>query len=643
MSNGEYGYKFILDGTTDITDKVISFNIEAGLEMYCRELSFSISDEDMYDSFNFSIIPETPSVEVFTRTTVLGITDEYDEYEDLAWVSQGVFYIERPTFSVGVNETSLGIWGRQSTAILGEPFAQKITKLWEVDTTFYQICQEIVESVGLIWDSTRCDIQDFKVYADNFEADDQYPVEVLKSLVELAIGEEGFVTCDRLGYVCIKRLVRTPTVADFDITDLSVQTFSEDPEWPEFGNRIKIIPSETVSQDKVELFMDRECIGTGSGIAIDVYAQVSNGDGVPINNAVVTWSFMPLIPKSVWYKYSNNVEGLFKTALQNTTRILVSNELQKATGTNSVEVRFNVESVVGIWAYADKSRSTNFATTGYTIDGRNIFITGDGFDYCDQAVFISYYASGMAKNSILYGVLPAEEPVGVTDLLGSVTAVAEVSGRQSIKDIYVDNPCKCPTTLIVEVDESGPLPLPPLPTVFSITFGITSPGQWQPQSTDQTFTVYGTSNNEALIPVGSTFQWNLLESIDNSSGEFNSSKLYAPIVRALNNNGVGPQVLKMYAAQILAKEAIPEALTPAEEQFKVDFSFICGGARVLSIPPFTIISEASDGRSMVLRSSGIELGPRIFSGLYLSMNNVLWNYIPIALGLPYGIESRPGM
>lgn len=454
MSNGEYGYKFILNGTTDITDKVKSFNIEASLEMYCRELSFELTDEDLYDSFDFSIIPEAPSIEVFTRTTVLGVVDEYDEYDDLAWVSQGIFYIERPTFAIGVNETSLGIWGRQSTAILGEPFAQKITKLWEVDTTFYQICQEIVESVGLVWDSNRCDIQDFKVYADNFEADDQYPIEVLKTLVELAVGAEGFVTCDRLGYVCIKRLQRTPTVADFDITDLSVQTFNEEPEWPEFGNRIKIIPSETVSQDKVELFMDRECLGTGAAISVDVYAQVSNGEGTPINNAVIGWSFSLAAPRSVWFKYSNNVEGFFKTALQNTTRILISRELQKATGFHSIEVKFGVEFVVGIWAYSDKSRLLNFAPAGsYTVDGKIIHLVDTEFDYCDQTVFVSYYASGMAKNTVLYQVedgVNAIEPAGVTTPGDVLSVIAEVSGRQSFKDLYVDNPCQCVTTLSVE-------------------------------------------------------------------------------------------------------------------------------------------------------------------------------------------------
>jgi hypothetical protein len=561
-SSGEYGYKFILNGTTDITGKVKSFNIEASLEMYCRELSFELTDEDLYDSFDFSIIPEAPTIEVFTRVTALGAVDEYDEYDeydDPAWVSQGIYYIERPTYSIGINETSLGIWGRQSTAILGEPFAQKTTKLWEVDTTFYQICQEIVESVGLVWDSTRCDIQDFKIYADNFEADDQYPIEVLQSLVELAVGEEGFVTCDRLGYVCIKRLDRSPSVADFDITDLSVQTFNEEPEWPEFGNRIKIIPSETVSQDKVELFMDRECLGTGAATSIDVYAQVCNGDGTPINNAVISWSFALAAPRSVWFKYSNNVEGFYKTALQNTTRILVSRELQKATGFHSIEVKFAVESVVGIWAYSDKNRVTNLCPEGsYTIDGKIIHLVDVEFAYCDQTVFVSYYASGMAKNNVLYEIADGVilvEPTGVDDVGDVMSVIAEVSGRQSFKDLYIDNPCQCVTTLTVEtVDLESTTPTAPVVVTPYARIIATTYGNQMPLGESQALWAWE-KDKQSQIPAGTVFTWTLTGYGSLSATQGVSVILTAPPMGTSDPNGVYTTI-KLYQDGTLKQTAM---------------------------------------------------------------------------------------
>lgn len=446
----QYGWKFILDGV-DISSKVGSFTITSSLASFCRELTFDITDETLYDTFDFSIIPEEPRVEVFTRIIELDEYDYEDEY-DPAWISQGVFFIERPTFQVGVQETSTGVWGRQSTAVLGEPFAQKISKLWDSNTSVHAIIQEILELVGLTWDASKCNITDFAVYADTFEADNQYPIEVLNSLLELIVGIEGFITSDRLGNIWVKRMDRSPSGSDYNVTDILIQSINEEPEWPEFGNRIKVSPAESVSQDSVEIMGTKECIGTGAAASIEVYAQVKNGEGVPINNAVVDWLFDPLIPRNVWYKYP--LPGNLKTASQNTGRILISHETQKATGFNSLTTAFEIDELVGVWAYADKTRATNFAPIGdYVLDGKNIVILGDGFTYCDQTVVVSYYAAGMVKNIVVYEPVDEyeEEPVGVEDVLGTLLVIASVSGREATKSIYVDNPCKCTTSLTVEV------------------------------------------------------------------------------------------------------------------------------------------------------------------------------------------------
>ena len=66
MRMSKYAFKFLLDGTTDITDKIKSFTIESSLDAFCRELSFDLLDEDFYDTLDFSIIPETPRIEVFS-------------------------------------------------------------------------------------------------------------------------------------------------------------------------------------------------------------------------------------------------------------------------------------------------------------------------------------------------------------------------------------------------------------------------------------------------------------------------------------------------------------------------------------------------------------------------------------------------
>lgn len=443
----QYGWKFLLDGV-DITNKVSTFSIETSLDMYCRELSFSLTDEALYYTFDFSVIPEEPRVEVFTRIT--DDIDPEDEY-DYIWISQGLFFIERPTFTIDAQTTTTGLWGRQSTAILGEPFAQKVTKLWDTDTSFYDICEEILESVGLTWDDSRCAIQNFIIFADNFEADDIYPIDVLKNLIDLIVGAEGFVVSDREGFICIKRLDRLPITYDYNITDLIVQNIQEEPEWPEFGNRIKIIPVGSLSQDSVALYLENQCLGTGAASVIDIYAQVTDGEGVPLTTpSVITWSFDPLLPERIWYKYPS----VGKSVQQNTSTMLISNELKRASGFSSVELAFIPSSIIGIWAYADKARLFNFAPPGgYVIDEKSVLLTDESFLYCDQQVFVSYYADGMARNTIIYS-LGYTEPEGAESAYGSLTAIASVSGKEDTAEVYVNNSCKCQSTLSVKVNPS---------------------------------------------------------------------------------------------------------------------------------------------------------------------------------------------
>ena len=441
----QYGWKIFLDDV-NITEKVKSFSMESSLEMYCREISLDLSDALLFDTFDFSVIEGSPRIELFTRVIELDEYEYTDEY-DPAWISQGAFFIERPIFRNNIGESVLGLWGRQSTAILGEPFAQKVTNLWNTDTTFYSICQEMLDLVGLTWYSELCDLQDFTIFADNFEADNQYPIDVLKELVILAVGAEGFVTSDRLGRLVIKRLDRFPTSFDFDFTDLSVQSINEEAYWPAFGNRIKVIPSETVSQNSISLYSDSENVSTGG--EVKVISQVLDGAGHGVNNAIVVWSFSdPVIPRDIWFKYPGDFGEMTKTSLQNTSRILVTNEINTASGFSTVSTRFVPEEVVGIWAQTDTTRITNFVIGGSTLDGKNITIVGDVFDFYDQTLIISYYASGMVENAINCSV-QTYESVDAEIVLGEITVVVTTSGKSAQKIIYVNNAAKSGVTISI--------------------------------------------------------------------------------------------------------------------------------------------------------------------------------------------------
>lgn len=439
-----YSIKIILDSLIDITDKISSFSIESAKDSFCKELSFEISDEDFYDTLDFSRIPENPRIEIFTSIE----TD--DDYNLPIWISQGKFFIERPTYSVNCMQTNTGVWGRQSTAVLNEPFAQKITKLWEENTTVHTIFQEILESVGLTWNEDYCNIPNYNIFADTFEASDQYPIEVLKSLIGLILGESAFITSDTLGNIHFNRLIRKPVDFDYDITDSIIQTIQEEPEWPEFGNRIKIIPNTTVSQNKVVLSTDYQCLGTGATKTITAFAQAMNGDNTPLDNVTINWSFEPSKPKDVWYKYPWYPKtDMKKTSVQTTARMLISKEAAKATGFTSVTLDFIPDEIIGIWGARDSVRQTNFAfdKTKYVIDGRDVHLIDQSFLYCDQSLLISYYAKGMVKNQIVYDTETGYEVIDPDLVYGEVSVIASISGKDTVKPIYVNNSCQCKTEL----------------------------------------------------------------------------------------------------------------------------------------------------------------------------------------------------
>jgi hypothetical protein len=128
--------------------------------------------------------------------------------------------------------------------------------------------------------------------------------------------------------------------------------------------------------------------------------------------------------------------------------------MKRADGFTKVQTEFEADSVIGIWAYSDKTRTTNFISGGYEIDGKDILLTGGSFDYCDQMVFISYYSSGMVKNTIVYSE-ESDEYSEAVFTYAEMLVVASVSGKEDTKGLYVDNTCKCKSSLTVSVDLSS--------------------------------------------------------------------------------------------------------------------------------------------------------------------------------------------
>jgi hypothetical protein len=426
-----YSWKIILDGI-DISDKVSGFTITCAIDNFCREMTIDIADATFYGSPDFSQIPEETDIEIFTKN-------------GSSFISQGEFYIERPAItSTTQGDIMQGVWGRSITAMLAEPFAVKITKSWETQTTFFAICEEVCDLVGFTFDSAYSEIDDFVIYPYTYEAEGLYPIDIIAELAALA---GALVTTDRLGHLCIKHIAYSPSVADETITDDDIATIEEKPEWPEFANRVRITPTGNLASYSIDLSIPDQCLHADATSKTKMFAQVRDPEGEPASGIVVNWSH-DSITASLAYETSNTQE------------ILIQNERQKAIGYRSFKTSIPASRVDGVWAYTDPGKATNLAAGGYTIDGETVTLT-DKLAYCDQSLVVSYRAAGMAVNWLTAG--PAADDVTVT---------ADVEGQRASKVVYIENPCQCPpsikltaapssitkneaASLLVYVEESG--------------------------------------------------------------------------------------------------------------------------------------------------------------------------------------------
>jgi len=411
-----YGIKVEFDGS-DITDKVSRLEITAALDSYVREASVEIADEDLFDSINFGRIPDAPQLEIYTRV-------------ESSWVSQGKFYVERPTHQVGIHSTTTGIWGRSETARLGAPFAPKVRKVWDRQTSLYRICEEMCELAGLAWSSAYSDIPDFTVYAYTFEAAGLYPCEVISELLELAYGEDAYLTTDRSGHVCLRKIDRTPSGPTATVTDPVTVGITEEPEWPEFGNRVRISAAGSVGGYNVEVETPIQCLAADGETRAKLYARVTDQDGLPLDDVPVSWT-----AKAGLVTLDRDVT--------NTRTIRIPLEEQRATSFTTVDLEYPPENIVGIWAYKDVTRRHNLAEAGYTIDGRTVTLT-ERLRYCDQLLRITYTCRGVAVNWAT-----AKTAVGNEEI------TAELAGNSGSIELYLGNPCQCPPSITLRANPTS--------------------------------------------------------------------------------------------------------------------------------------------------------------------------------------------
>ena len=398
-----------------ISDKVERFEIVASRGSFVREMSLYIKDKTFYNNLDFSSIPESPEIEILTRTGTV-------------WVSQGLFYIEKPLLTTSVmSETSDGIWGRSKTAVLGEPFATKITKTWDSDTTFYDLVDEVLEGTGI---TANIEIDDFTIYAYTYAVQQKYPIEIIAELARIA---GAYVTTNKDNELVVRRVTFHPSSASITITDSDIiNEINEKIELPPFGNRIKIGTTGTtgLSIDLIPLGTS-DCLPPDPTVTGTLLALVRDVNGNPVNDGVVVeWEAK---------------EGVtLETDYSTTGTYLLEDQIYKASNYYEVNVDFPIEEVIGVWAYHDAMHYENlYNPITDSFSGRTITFFSP-LDYCDQTLRITYKTSGVAVNR----VTPGEEN-------RNVKVTASVQGASDSLIIKIGNPCECGSSIGMRFSPSG--------------------------------------------------------------------------------------------------------------------------------------------------------------------------------------------
>ncbi|MBU8912341.1 MAG: Ig-like domain-containing protein [Desulfobacterales bacterium] len=403
----------VLLDDVSIKTQIAGFQVRESKGAYARELTLFAADPDFYDLFDYTAIPQL-RIEIKTKIAA-------------TWISQGKFFIERPgIFATPDSIMSPGVWGRSATAVAGPPFAAKVSKTWAADTTVQSIITEMADLCDL---TVTFDIDDYTVFANSYAVDGIYPIDVISELAGFCGGHVG---CTPAGAMVIRPEIFHPAAADYTITDDDIADISENIEYPEFGNRIRIgaLGAGSGYQVDLEALDDSDCLPADGVARGTLLAFVTDNEGEPVpDNTIVSWTIE---------------DGAALDAPHtNTGNYLLTNRKHQAENYYTVSVDYPISDVIGIWAYADSYGQHNFWDDNGSFDGKKITVANK-FSFCDQMLRIAYVTAGCAVNKVTAGSAAMDVEVS-----------ADVEGAKDTISIYIGNPCACGSSLNAKVNPYG--------------------------------------------------------------------------------------------------------------------------------------------------------------------------------------------
>lgn len=401
-----------LDGVS-IKSQIASFEVRETRGAYARELTLFAADPSFYDQFVYSQIPQL-RIEVLTKIAA-------------SWISQGNFYIERPVIAANPDGiVSPGVWGRSSTAIAGQPFAAKVSKNWTTDTTCQAIINEMAALCGL---TVSFEIPNYSIFANSYTCDGVYPIDVIAELAGFSGAHAG---CTAAGLLTVKAEVFHPAAADYTITDPDIIDITEQIEYPEFGNRIRIsaLGAGAGYQINLEALADDDCLpadGVARGTLL-AFVTGPDGEAVP-DNTIVAWT------AGIGVTLDEDFTG--------TGNYLLGKQKHRASNYYTVTVDFPIAEVIGVWAYADGNNKNNYWDSYGSFSGNTITVHKP-FDFCDQMLRVAYITAGCAVNKVTAGYTALD-----------VDVTAEIEGASDTIKVKLGNTCDCGSSLNIKVNPYG--------------------------------------------------------------------------------------------------------------------------------------------------------------------------------------------
>lgn len=269
-----------------IADKVSAVSIQHSIDSYCLEVSLQLEDVTPFADWAWESLVDVPSLEVLVQ--------EYDEETQLTeWVSLGEFFVERPVYEHTTTHSVMrGIWGRSKSALLGAPFATKLTKSWSTNITLNDLAEELCEECGVSWNASNNLFGNYDIPAGTVFADEEYPIEILAEVCNLLGGPSLKIVGDVSG--SIKLVPVRYDLTEYDVVDtiqdLEVKSYTERFDWPDFANRVKVTGSGGANNFDVQLSTQYECLLSTEPSRTKLFARVTDKDGVPLSVVPVTWS-----------------------------------------------------------------------------------------------------------------------------------------------------------------------------------------------------------------------------------------------------------------------------------------------------------------------------------------------------------------